>query len=179
MVLDTLEAIAGGLLILVLPGLAWSRAIFPEWRISGPLALTRAFETAALAFLLSIVLTILVGFGLTLFPNGAFPAAWSNPVLEAILAGLTGLGAVVAYLRRGFARVAPPAPAMEPAPGLGSPTELLQELVAVSRRTRQIRHELRGNHLDESARSRLSQELRELESRADGLAARREAEYGG
>ncbi|HEV2167029.1 MAG TPA: hypothetical protein VGS23_08690 [Thermoplasmata archaeon] len=177
MVLDTLEAIAGGFLILVVPGLAWTRALFPEWRIRGPLALTRAVETATLGFLLSISLTILVGFALTFNANGPFPATWSDPVLEGILALLAVVGLGVAFARGGFDRVPPAAPAPEPAPGADTPLPTLLELERLRRRSRRLEHELRRSSASAPERTRLTEELERVRAETEELRRRREADY--
>src|SRR5271156_4009889 len=97
------EALAGLLLVFVLPGLAVARALFPEWRFRGAEGLPHLVETAALTIVLSVALTILVGFGLLNTPAG-FSASWSDPVLEIILAGITVAGFVVAGYRGAFSR---------------------------------------------------------------------------
>jgi hypothetical protein len=179
MVLDTLEAIAGALLVFLLPGLAWSRALFPEWRLRGELAITRAVETATLAVLLSIGSTILVGFLLTAPGAGGFSARWSDPTLEAALGALTLVGAVVAYLRGGFDRVPPAAPVLEPAPGADSPEPMLLELERLRRRERYLRRELRRRDLSAGERARLDSEHRTVEARTRELEQEREAQYVG
>jgi hypothetical protein len=177
MVPDPLESLVGGLLLFVLPGLAWSRALFPEWRLRGPPALLRAVETATLAFFLSLSFTVLVGFGLTFGPNGPFPAGWGDPLLEAILAAIAGVGVVVAWARGGFARVPPPARAPEPAPGSGSPIPYLIELERLQREARGVRRRLREGRLAGRDRAELEERLRGLDRELRDLSARREAEY--
>ncbi len=179
MVLDTLEAIAGGILILAAPGLAWCRALFPEWRISGPLAALRAVQTATLGFLMSIALTIVVGFGLTFSSNGPFPASWSDPLLEAILAGITAIGLVVAFLRGGFAHDPPTGPATEPAPGADSPEPTLRELVRLQTEARRLRHRLRAGSLSASGRSETESRLEGVNREIEELRARREEAFRG
>ncbi len=179
MILDLLEAIAGGALLLALPGLAWTRALFPEWRIRGAWAITRAVETATTAFLISLSLTILVGFGLTFGSNGGFPATWTDPLLETILAAIALVGLAVAWARGGFARDPPPAPPLEPAPGSGATAPLLEELALVRRDGRRIEHRLRRRGLPERERDRLGRELEALRSREAALRRRREGEFAG
>ncbi|MFY9717906.1 MAG: DUF1616 domain-containing protein, partial [Thermoplasmata archaeon] len=58
---ELLEATVGGLLLFVVPGFTLARCLFPEWRFRGPDGARRALETATLAFVLSIALTVLVG----------------------------------------------------------------------------------------------------------------------
>jgi hypothetical protein len=177
MAVDPLESVAGGLLLFAVPGLAWTRALFPEWRIAGPLAITRAVETATLGFLLSLSLTILVGFSLTFGPSAPFPSGWSNPELEEILAAIAAIGFVVALLRGGFAKEPPPAPAREPAGGADAPTPLLEEIAAIRTEERRVRHQLRKGGLAAGERTRLEGELEALRDRSDRLRRAREAEY--
>ncbi|MHB8351302.1 MAG: hypothetical protein ACYDFT_01200 [Thermoplasmata archaeon] len=179
MIQTLLEDGAGGALLLALPGLAWTRAVFPEWRFRGPLAITRAIETAALALLISVSLTILVGFALTFGSDSGFPATWSDPILEAILAALAVVGLAVALARGGFDRIAPSAPPPEPAPGADSPAPLLGELVRIRRDGRRIEHLMRQRDLPERDRQRLRAELGELRAREGELRRAREAEYAG
>ncbi|MGI0053962.1 MAG: hypothetical protein ACREC5_03115 [Thermoplasmata archaeon] len=179
MVLLPLEDLAGGLLLFVLPGLTWSRAVFPEWRFRGPVGITRAVETATLSFLLSVSFTILVGFGLTFGAGSGFPSGWSDPVLEAILGGIAIVGLTTAAARGGLARTAPPAPPVEPAPGSDSPGPLLLELARLRRDERRIEHRLRQRDLSERERNRLSGELEQLRGREGTLRRGREAEFAG
>lgn len=179
MVLDTLEAILGGFLILAAPGLAWSRALFPEWRIAGPQAYLRAVETASMAVVVSLSLTIVVGFGLTFNTNGSFPASWSDPLLEAILAAIAVVGAVLAWARGGFSRVPPPAPALEPAPGADSPEELLRDLARLQAESRRLRHALRRGGISENQAASVRGQLAETDRSIEELKSRREEAFRG
>lgn len=179
MFLNLLEDGAGGALLLALPGLAWTRAVFPEWRFRGPLAITRAIETATLAFLVSVSLTILVGFGLTFGADTSFPATWSDPILETILAALTVVGSAVAVARGGFARIAPSGPPLEPAPGADSPSRILGEIARIRRDGRRIEHLMRRRNLPGPERERLRVELDDLRARESELRRIREAEFAG
>src|SRR5579871_3522205 len=114
-----LEAAAGLLLLFVLPGFFTARALFPEWRLSGPEALTRGVETAALSWVVSTAYTVLVGTVLLNLPGAGFSSGWSDPVLEAALAAISGAAAVAAVARGGFSRTVPPARAPEPTGGEG------------------------------------------------------------
>jgi hypothetical protein len=177
MVLDTLEPIAAGALFFALPGLALTRALFPEWRIAGPLALTRAIETATLGILLSLTLTILVGFGLTFGPTQSFPAGWTNPLLETILAAIAGLALVVAVLRGGFSRTPPPAPALEPAPGADSPEAVFRELARLRHEASGVRRELRRRGQRPEDVAELRSRLQAIDAEVERLQERRSAEY--
>ncbi len=174
MALEPLEAIAGGALLLAAPGLAWCRALFPEWRLRGELAYLRAVETATMGVLLSLSLTVLVGYGLTFSSAAPFPAGWSDPILETILAAITGGGLVVAALRGGFAREPPRAPEPEPAPGSDSPEPLLRDLARLQREVRRTQHALRVGAKAPNETARLEERLRELRGEMDELRVRRE-----
>jgi hypothetical protein len=177
MAVDPLASVAGGLLLFALPGLAWTRALFPEWRIAGSLAITRAVETATLGFVMSLGLTILVGFSLTFGPTGPFPSGWTNPELEEILAAIAAVGFGVALLRGGFARVPPPSPRPEPAEGADAPTPMLEEIATLRTEERRVRHRLRRGGLGPEERSRLEGELDHLRRRAEELRRGREEQY--
>src|SRR5579859_7954789 len=116
MSVSPVEAGVGLLLLFFLPGLALTQAIFPEWRLRGEAAIERIVTTGALALVLSVALTVVVGFGLLNLPVG-FSAAWSDPLLEEILAGIAILGAFVAWRRGAYRRIAPAPPAIESLPG--------------------------------------------------------------
>jgi hypothetical protein len=177
MAVDPLESITGALLLFVLPGLAWTLALFPEWRFRGPLAITRAVETATAAFVMSLAFTVLVGFALTFNVSGPFPATWSDPVLEEILAAIAAIGFILAYFRGAFDRVPPAAPAPEPAPGADAPTPVLEELSELRTIERRLRHRLRQRGLGSSERERVEAELGDVERKVEALRRRREDEY--
>src|SRR5271170_8106810 len=108
------QAGVGLLLLFVLPGFFSARALFPEWRLTGDDALTRWVETAALALLLSLAYTVLIGSALLNLAGTGFSASWGNPTLEEALLAVTVAGALIAFARGGFARSAPAAPPLEP-----------------------------------------------------------------
>jgi hypothetical protein len=177
MSVDPLESIAGALLLFVLPGLAWTRALFPEWRYRGPLAITRAIETATAAFVMSLAVTILVGFALTFNASGPFPATWSDPVLEFALAAIAAVGFVLAYFRGAFDRIPPVAPTPEPSPGADAPTVILEELAELRTSERRLRHRLRQRGLGANERERIEAELGTVERKVEDLRRRREDDY--
>ncbi len=171
-----LEAVAGLLLLFVLPGFFTTRALFPEWRLSGPEALTRGVETAALSWVVSTAYTVLVGTVLLNLPGAGFSSGWSDPVLEAALAAISGAAAVAAVARGGFSRTVPPARAPEPSGGEGGGWERMQELEELGRQERRLRHALR-TATDPADSERLKAELERLDRQRDGLRRAREAEY--
>ena len=177
MTASPIEILAGLLLVFALPGYAITKATFPEWRLRGPDALLRAVEIGTLSLVLSVTVTILVGFVLGNLPGSFFQAGWSDPLLEAILAAVTAVALAAAVLRGAFRRVAPPRPAPEPAPGEDDPMALARQLEADRREARRLRHVLRNLKADDPERARLEEELTEAERRAQERLAAREAEY--
>jgi hypothetical protein len=172
-----LEILAGLLLVFALPGYAITRATFPEWRLRGPDALLRAVEIGTLSLVLSVTVTILVGFVLGNLPGSFFQAGWSDPLLEAVLGAIAAVALVAAVLRGAFRRVPPSAPAPEPAPGEEGPLALARELEADRREVRRLRHALRTLKADDPQRIHLEEELHATERRAQERLAAREAEY--
>ena len=173
MVLDLLEAIAGAALVLALPGLAWCRAIFPEWRWVGPMAITHALRTAAVAFTLSLATTIVVGTGLLGLAIAPYPASWADPVLEGILAAITLVGVVVAYLRGGLAREPLPTLEAPAAPGDATLGAWLAEAARLRSEGRRLRHRLRAREVRDADREELRRRLEENEAAVAALERRR------
>ncbi len=99
--LGALFALAALALFFFLPGFVWVRALWPEKRFRGPEAVENVVEGLTAGFLLSLALTILIGFGLGNGP-GTFQAAPSDPLLETILAILTAGGLAAGWLRGGW-----------------------------------------------------------------------------
>lgn len=171
------EIVLGLLLIFALPGYAITKATFPEWRLRGPEALLRAVEVGTLSLVLSVAVTILVGFFLGAIPGSYFEAGWNDPLLEAILGAVTAVALVAAVLRGGFRRAAPVGPALEPDPGTVAPFDLLRELEESRRQERRLRHALRRLNSDDPRRASLELELAEAERRTQERLSNREAEY--
>lgn len=171
------EVFLGILLVFGLPGYAITKATFPEWRLQGPQALLRAVEVGSLSLVLSVTVTILVGFLLGALPGSYFQAGWNDPLLEAALAAIAGVAFVAAVLRGGFRRTAPPGPAEEPDSGVDAPFDLLRELEESRRQERRLRHALRRLRADDPHRADLETELAEAERRTQERLASREAQY--
>ena len=174
---NPVEVVAGLLLVFFLPGYAVSKALFPEWRIRGSGALRRLIELVTLSFVLSVVLTVVVGyFELTWVPGG-FQASWTDPVLEVSLAGI----AVVAFvlgLARGAYRTEPPVVPSHPPPGGEEGAfELTRRLDLLGREGRRIRHALRASQPAPSERARLESRLHGVESERAELERQRESDY--
>lgn len=170
------EAAAGFLLVFFVPGFTVTRALFPEWRIRGASRWLRLVETLTLSFVLSVVLTVCVGYLWLAGSPGGFQAAWTDPILEASLAAIAIVAAVVGLFRGAYRKEPPPHPASAAEPA-ADPLALTRELDRLAREERRIRHELRVGALDASERSRLSARLKELRSETEELGRREEARY--
>lgn len=168
------ETIVGFLLLFFLPGLGLTLAVFPEWTARGPGTVRRTLETVVLAFVLSIVLTVLVGYVLLSAAPSGFQAAWSDPVLEVILAGITLVTLVLALLRGAFRRglSVRPLPASEE-----GAWELSRELDRLAREERSLRRDLASGRLAPADSDRLERQLRDVVDRSSELRRAREAEY--
>jgi 1-acyl-sn-glycerol-3-phosphate acyltransferase len=177
-VLGGLEAIAGGLLVFFVPGFFLSRVLFPEWRLRGAGALRRLIETLSLSFVLSVTLTVLVGYLLLTLAPGGFQAYWTDPVLEATLTGIAVASFGAGVFRSAYARE-PPATRhfAEPDPGGSDAWELTRALDRLGREERRLRHALRTGSPDPGERRRLNARIDEIRAESAELGRRREAEY--
>ena len=174
---NPLEVAAGLLIVFFLPGYLVTKAVFPEWRIRGAGVLRRLVEVVTLSFLLSVVLTVLVGYFELTFAPGGFRAYWTDPVLEVTLLAIA-LAAFVLGHFRGAYRGEPPARAPpSPQPGEEGAFALTQQLDLLAREERRIRHALRTSSPDPTERGRLEARLDEVANEALELERRREAEY--
>lgn len=178
MTLNPLEAVAGFLLLFVVPGYAVTRAVFPEWRMRGPAALATVVQIATLSFVTSIVLTILVGFVLLQGPTG-FQAGWSDPWLEGILGAVALVAGVVGLLRGAYRREPPAAPKPEPSPGEAGGWELIRELERTERERRRVAHELRKAPPGSREAGELQERRRALEIKSAELRRARESDLAG
>jgi len=175
--LDLPEAVAGGLLLFVLPGLTVARALFPEWRFRGPGGPRRALETATLAFVVSVALTVLVGAVLLGLAPGGFSASWGDPLLEAVLAGITMIAFVVGMLEGAYARSAPSRTLAEAGPGEEGAWELTRELDRLRREESRLERRLASAATDPQGSQALRTELTTVRERRSALERRREEEY--
>ncbi len=170
-----LEIVAGILLLFFGPGYFVTKATFPEWRVRGDDALVRAIEIGTLSFVLSVALTVLVGYSLLVGGPQGFQAAWSDPVLEAVLFAIAilalGVGAV-----RGAYRAIPPVRTPTSAPGEEGPFELARELTRLDREEKRLHRELDRADTTEQQAS-LESQLGAVRARRTELQRRREAEY--
>lgn len=170
-------AVVGLLLVFVLPGYTVAKATFPEWRVRGREAGERAVGLASLSLVLSVAITVLLGFALSVLPGGGFAATWSDPVLEAGLALVTVAGLGVGLVRGAYARDPPTVAAPEPLPGSDDGWGLVERLEGIDRERRRIRHRARTASLPPDARDRDTAALAALDDEAERIRARREAEY--
>jgi Protein of unknown function (DUF1616) len=172
-------ALVGALLVFALPGYALTKSVFPEWRVRGARALLTAVELGTMSFVLSITLTVLVGFFLLNASPGGFQATWNDPVVELVLAGITAIGVVVAYRRGAFAREPPAAPAVEEERGLSGGWEAMRRMDQLAREERGLRRSLTriapGSEEERQVRSRLAG----VQAEASAVRAARESEVAG
>ncbi|MGP8077390.1 MAG: hypothetical protein ACLQD8_07620 [Thermoplasmata archaeon] len=175
--LDLLQAMTGGLLLFAVPGFTVARCLFPEWRFRGPDGARRALETATLAFVLSIALTVLVGSALLgLAPTG-FSAAWSDPVLEAVLAAVALVAFAGGLARGAYARTPPSAHRAEPEPGGERAWELARELDRLHREARAMERRTRTASADGPPAAQIERQRADLNRRIEALERGREDEY--
>ncbi len=173
-----LEAVAGGLLLFFLPGFAFTRAVFPDWRLRGPGAARRALVTGTLSFVLSLVLTLLVGYALLTVRPGGFVASWCDPVLELALLVVAGVAGAVGWWEGAYAKVPPPPRRLEEDSGNEGAWELSRARDRLGREERSLAHRLRVGPHPEAA-SDLKARLEEVREERERLQREREAEYDG
>jgi hypothetical protein len=175
---DPALAVAGLLLVFFVPGYAVVKATFPDWRVRGPDPLRRGLEIATLAFVLSVTLTVLVGYFLLDVGPGGFQASWSQPVLEAALAGVALVAFVIGWLRGAYGHEPPVRSRAEGSDdGAEGAWELTRELDRLRREERRLVHRLRAGPADGAAREESERELRRVRDAAGELQREREAEY--
>ena len=170
------EVAVGFLLVFFVPGYALTKATFPEWRIRGREAYRRLLETFSLAFVLSIVLTVVVGYALLAAAPGGFQAYWTSPVLEAALAGVAAIAFAVGWFRGAYRAEPPPAPS----PDAGEerdPWAISRELERIGREERRLAHELRTHANDPAESQRIRERVSRLQEERAELQRSREAEY--
>jgi hypothetical protein len=167
MALDVLFEVLAAALFFFVPGFFLLRALFPEWRMRGEGGREHALVLFTGGIVLSVVLTILIGFYLG--NVGLFQAGMSDPLLEEILGGLSLIFLVVGIARGAFAPVPPPPSRFVEVtlPGEDDGAEFLAELAEMGARERRLRHEIR------KARREGSRDLPTLESQLSELLARR------
>ncbi|MCI4326270.1 MAG: DUF1616 domain-containing protein [Thermoplasmata archaeon] len=178
-VLDGVEAVVGLALLFVLPGFAVARATFPEWRFRGPGGPLHLVETLTLSLVVSVGLTIVLGFAL-LSSSAGFGATWSDPSLFVALAAVTAIGLGVALARGAFSEIPPAGPELPSERGNEGAFETIRALDGLVASERRLRHRLRVLPRDDPARPTVDRELADVVGRkAAALAAREEEERAG
>jgi len=176
--LSVVEAVAGGCLLFFVPGYTVAKAVFPERRLSGPEGVGWAIELVALALVLSVVLTVAVGYLLLADAPGGFSASWSDPLLESVLGAIALLAGVAGWLEGAYARVPPARMARQPEPGGTGAWELSVELDRLQRERLGLERELRRTAASEvEARAGLRTRIDQVVDAEQVLRRRREAEY--
>ena len=127
--------------------------------------------------MLSIGLTILVGFGLLNLNPAGLQASWADPVLQAWLAGIAGVAFVAAWVRGAFRRMPPATAPREPDRGSEGAWELQRRLDLLRRQRRRLEHELRAVGVSSSRANALKERISDLEREDRELRSARQAEY--
>jgi len=172
------QAVAGGVLLFFLPGYAVARAVFPERRVRGPTAVGWVLELVALAFVLSVVLTVVVGYVLLAGTSGGFSASWSDPRLEVGLAAITLVAFVAGWLEGAYARTPPPGHRIGADPGTARPWELSDRLDRLQRERIGLERRLRATPASDADRiAELTADRDHVVAEEERLRQRREADY--
>ncbi len=176
---DVLSVAVGVLLVFFLPGFVVTRALWPERRLLRGTGAARALlETVTLSLVLSVVLTVLVGYLLVEISPGGFEAFWRDPVLEVVLGGIT-LVAFGAGLLQGayFRRPVTSAPTVAEVGEEGA-WELDRRLERLRQRERRLERALaRASDSSSDGSVRLRGELDEVRAEAEAVRRRREGQY--
>lgn len=176
--LEVGEALVGGALLFFVPGFTVAKAVFPGRRVRGPDGIRWAIELAALGLVLSVVLTVTVGYVLLVGAPGGFSADWADPLLESALAAVALVAFVVGWLEGAYARTAPARAPPSVEPGTADVWALSAELDGLERQRVALERELaRAPAEDTDARARLAARLDEVVRGERSLRERREAEY--
>jgi Protein of unknown function (DUF1616) len=171
------EVAVGLPLLFFVPGYTVAKALFPEWRVRGSLRWWRLLEIATLAFVLSVVLTVLVGGLLLAASPSGFQASWSDPEVESILGGLALVAFVAGWVRGAYAREPPTVRGPEPDPGGEGAWEIREHLDELAREERRLRHRLRAGGVSGTERTALEGEIERVRTEQESLGRAREAEY--
>jgi len=173
--LAVMEAIAGGALLFVLPGFTVAKAVFPERRVAGREGVRWALELAALTLVLSVVLTVTVGYLLLTVAPGGFSASWNDPLLEIVLAAIGVVAFAAGWLEGAYDRE-PPTPQAQPPEESAGAWELGRELDRLQRERRTLERELRRSGASDRT-AQLRERLDRLVEAEQSLRRGREAEY--
>ena len=172
------QAVAGGALVFFLPGFAVAKAVFPERRLSQADGVRWGLELVALAVVLSVVLTVTVGYVLLTAAPGGFAASWSDPLLESVLAAVALVAFVAGWLEGAYTRSAPGPRAAPAEPGTAGVWELTMQLDRLQQERLALERELRRTAAsDASSGDRLRERLGEVTEEEARLRRAREGEY--
>jgi hypothetical protein len=172
------EAVAGGCLLFFVPGYTVAKAVFPERRLAGPEGVRWGIELVALALVLSVVLTVAVGYLLLAGAPGGFSASWGDPLLEAVLAAIAGIAFVTGWLEGAYARAPPARRPLPVEPGGADAWELSDRLGRLQRERQGLERELRrALASDDDAKARIRSRLEHVVEEEQALRRQREAEY--
>lgn len=167
--LDALGVAFGIALFFFVPGFAVARAVFPERRLRGAGGARETVELVVLAFVLSVVLTVLVGYLLLTLAPGGFSAGWGSPTLESALGAIAAVAFAVGALEGAYAPVPPARRTPAPEPGGEGAWELSRTLDRLGSERRALRRRSAGG-------APSSEELA-LAEQERALGRVREAEY--
>lgn len=177
MAVAPVEAVVGFLLVFVLPGFTIAKAVFPDRRMRAADGVAWGVELAALTLVLSIVVTVLVGFvALAALPSG-FSASWSDPTLEIGLGAVSLFAGAVGVVRGAYSRTPPSRVAPEPAPGADDGWEQLRTMERLVREERRWAHRLRTAGASGAERESILSGLEAVRSEIRRLRESREGEY--
>lgn len=168
---EPLAILLGAALFFFLPGFAVARAVFPEKRFRGAAGLRGALELVVLSFVLSVALTVLVGYLLLSVAPGAFSATWDTPTLEVALAALAAVGFGVGAARGAYSATPPAGRAPAALAGDEGAWQLSRKLDRLAAERRAARRERTG--AAEAGTARLAR----IDDEEGALARAREAEY--
>jgi hypothetical protein len=170
------ETLLGLLLVFLLPGFGLTRAFFPERRVFRPLSLRTLVEQLTSSLVLSLVVTVLVGFA-WLGTSVGVQATWSDPLVEASLAVVAVVALAVAALRGSFARVPPEGPPLEPEAGHEGALDIVRDLDRMAHEERRLAHQLRAAGERTKEGQAIRAELERVRAESEAVRRRREAEY--
>ena len=172
------QAVAGGALLFFVPGFVVAKAVFPERRLRGPGAVRWGIELVALALVVSVVLTVTVGYLLLVAAPSGFNAGWSDPLLESVLAAVALVAFLAGWWEGAYARVAPLARPHPESPGSTGAWELTERLDALQRERQRLERQIRSLQAPESTEGdTLRSRLHEVTEEERTLRERREGEY--
>ena len=171
------QAVVGILLVFVLPGFTIAKATFPERRIRGADGLIWGVELVAITLVLSVVVTILVGFALLVAGPSGFAADWSDLSLEAGLAVISVVAGAIGLVRGSYSSVPPTGPTLEPAHGAEGAWEEIRAMEGLVREERRWMHRLRTSGTGSPEHASIERELETVRAEIRRRREAREADY--